>query len=220
MALIAAWLFSTSASWTLASDRLSSSLWTQASESSCKREVSHVMLSKAWKAKLSSLSCKLSLFQLVVIRVGWVWGMPVPSAQHPLQTAALWCRLTDLCLAPVPAPVAALVVYWGIPVWPLPLDFCRDSMLALSSSISAFVTCLSVSRFAFALGMLHELCHLSHGNRVLPAWSRVCGLDLQGCLLQLKEQIWQPSFLLAVLLELRRGQVRVVSWDLAALESQ
>ena len=93
-------------------------------------------------------------------------------------------------------------------------------MLALQSSISAFVTCLSVSSFAFTLGLLHTLCHFSHGNCVLPAQGRARGLDLQGCLLQLKEQLQQPSFPLANLLDLRRGQGRFVSWDLAALESR
>lgn len=58
---------------------------------------------------------------------------------------------------------------------------------------------------------------LSH---VLPAQGGARGLALQGCLLQLKEELQQPSFLLAILLDLRRGQVHVVSWDLAALESQ
>lgn len=68
-------------------------------------------------------------------------------------------------------------------------------MLALRSSISAFVTCLSISSFSFTLGLLHELCHLSHGNCVLREQGRACGLDLQGCLLYVKEQLQQSSFL-------------------------
>lgn len=59
------------------------------------------------------------------------------------------------------------------------------------------MTFLSVSSFAFTLGILHQLCHLSRGNHVLPAQGRARGPTLQGCLLQLEEQLQQPSSPLA-----------------------